>query len=62
MDLDIDEVLYVTGSALTIGGTQRRITAPKSIVDRIGLRNGERIRLCPYRDGKVMVLKAGGGA
>lgn len=57
MDIDIDNVVFISETALTIRGTRRRTTVPKTVVDRLSLENGDRIRWILFRDGSIMIRK-----
>jgi len=55
VQINLDEVEYITETTLTIRGARRRITIPKEIVERFGLKNGDKIRWILFRD-KTLVL------
>ena len=57
MQIDIDDVEYISETALTIRGTRRRTTVPKFIVERLGLKNGNKIRWILFKDGKIIITK-----
>jgi bifunctional DNA-binding transcriptional regulator/antitoxin component of YhaV-PrlF toxin-antitoxin module len=57
MDIDIDNVVFISETALTIRGTRRRTTVPKTVVERLSLENGDRIRWILFRDGSIMIRK-----
>ena len=57
----MDDILFVNETTLTIRGTRRRTTVPKGIVDKLELRNGDRIRWCFFSDGKILITKVKGG-
>ena len=60
MQINLDEVEYITETALTIRGTRRRTTVPKDIAEHFGLKNGDKIMWILFKDGKVaLVPKAG---
>jgi bifunctional DNA-binding transcriptional regulator/antitoxin component of YhaV-PrlF toxin-antitoxin module len=61
MKLEMDEVEFVAETSLTIRGPRRRTTMPKEIVDRLALKDGDRIRWILFHDGRVVVLKVKGG-
>ena len=56
MQIDLDDVEYITETTLTIRTTRRRTTVPKEIVDALGLKNGDRIRWILFRDNRVIIL------
>jgi bifunctional DNA-binding transcriptional regulator/antitoxin component of YhaV-PrlF toxin-antitoxin module len=57
MDIDIDNVVFISETALTIRGTRRRTTVPKTVVEKLSLQNGDRIRWILFRDGSIMIRK-----
>lgn len=57
MDIDIDSVRYITETSVTIRGTRRRTTVPKDISDKLGLKNGSRLRWILFKDGSIMIRK-----
>ena len=40
-----------------VGGSRRRTTVPKPIVDKIRLKNGDRIRWILFKDGSIVITK-----
>jgi bifunctional DNA-binding transcriptional regulator/antitoxin component of YhaV-PrlF toxin-antitoxin module len=57
MEIDIDNVTFISETALTIRGTRRRTTVPKTIVERLSLNNGDKVRWILFRDGSIMIRK-----
>jgi bifunctional DNA-binding transcriptional regulator/antitoxin component of YhaV-PrlF toxin-antitoxin module len=57
VQVDMDKVEYVTETKLTIRGSRRRTTIPKVIVDRVGLKNGSKIRWMLFKDGGINITK-----
>ena len=55
--IDIDDVLYITETSVTIRESRRRTTVPKEIVDELGLVNGDRLRWILFDDGRIIVTK-----
>ena len=60
MDIDMEDVDYITETTLTIRGTRRRTTVPKVIVNRLGLENGNKVRWILFKDGSILLTKTGG--
>ena len=60
MKLEMDEVEFVAETGLTIRGPRRRTTVPKEIVDRLALKDQDKIRWVLFHDGRVVVLKVKG--
>ena len=61
MEIDIDSVRFITETSLTIRGSRRRTTVPKTIADKLDLKNGDRIRWILFSDGSVLVRKVKSG-
>ena len=57
MQVNLEDVEYVTETSLTIRGTRRRTTVPKVIVDRFSLKDGDKIRWILFADGTMVVTK-----
>ena len=57
MDIDIDQVRYITETSMTIRGTRRRTTVPKTIVEKLDLHNTSKIRWILFKDGTVLIRK-----
>ncbi len=55
--INIDEVEYITETALTIRESRRRTTVPKEIVEALHLKNGDKIRWLLFDDDRVMISK-----
>lgn len=53
----MDDVEYITETTLTIRGSRRRTTIPKSIVDRLALANGDKIRWILFKDSNIFITK-----
>ena len=56
MQINLDEVEYITETALTIRGTRRRTTVPKEIAEHFGLKNGDKIMWILFKDGKLALV------
>ena len=57
MQVDLDEVEYITETSLTIRGTRRRTTVPKILVDKLKLKNGDKVRWVLFKDGTIRIIK-----
>ncbi|MGA1793678.1 MAG: AbrB/MazE/SpoVT family DNA-binding domain-containing protein [Thermoplasmatota archaeon] len=57
MEIDIDKVRYITETSMTIRGTRRRTTVPKTIVEKLDLHNGSKIRWILFKDGSILIRK-----
>ena len=57
MKVDMDNVEYIKETTLTIRGTRRRTIVPKDIVDKIGLKNADKIRWILFKDGTIIITK-----
>jgi bifunctional DNA-binding transcriptional regulator/antitoxin component of YhaV-PrlF toxin-antitoxin module len=57
MQVDMDDVEYISETSLTIRGSRRRTTVPKPIVDKLRLKNGNKIRWILFKDGNIAITK-----
>ncbi len=57
MQIDMDDVEHITETALTIRGSRRRTTVPKPIVDKLGLKDGNKIRWILFKDESIAITK-----
>ena len=57
MKIELDDVVHIQETALTIRNSRRRTTVPAEVVDILGLKNGDRIRWVVLRDGRVLVTQ-----
>jgi len=62
LQVDLDDIAFVSETSLTIRGPRRRTTVPKEIVEHLHLGDGDRIRWILFSDGKVLVALAGATA
>ncbi len=56
-EVNIDEVVYITETSITIRDSRRRTTVPKEIVDELKLIDGDKLRWLLFEDGKIMLTK-----
>jgi len=56
MQINLDEVKYITETRLTIRKARRRTTVPKEIVEHLGLKDGDRILWILFRDNRVLII------
>ena len=56
MQIEIDDIEYITETALTIRGSRRRTTVPKVIVDKLALTDSDKIRWMLFKDGKIVII------
>ncbi len=56
-EINIDEVIFISETSLTIRESRRRTTVPKEIVDELGLKNGDKLRWILFEDGKILLMK-----
>jgi hypothetical protein len=56
MQINLDEVEYLTETSLTIRGTRRRTTVPKEIVEHFGFKDGDKIRWVLFKDDRVIIV------
>jgi AbrB family looped-hinge helix DNA binding protein len=56
MQINLDEVEYLTETSLTIRGTRRRTTVPKEIVEHFGFKDGDKIMWILFKDDRVIIV------
>lgn len=56
MQINLDEVKYITETTLTVRGSRRRTTVPKEIVENFGLKDGDKIRWILFRDNTIVII------
>ena len=56
MQVNLDEVEYITETSITIRGSRRRITLPKEIVRHFGLEDGDRIMWILFKDDRLIIV------
>ena len=56
MQINLDEVEYITETTLTIRGARRRTTVPKDIAEHFGLKDGDKIRWILFRDNTIVII------
>lgn len=57
MKVDLDKVISITETAMTIRGSRRRITVPSEIVENLDLEDGDKLRWIVFKDNSVYVQK-----
>jgi bifunctional DNA-binding transcriptional regulator/antitoxin component of YhaV-PrlF toxin-antitoxin module len=57
MKIEIDEVVCLRDTAITIKGARRRITVPIEIVKLMALRDKDKVRWLALKDGTVILKK-----
>ena len=60
MKVDMNDVEYVTETTVTIRGTRRRTTVPKSIVDKLAIKDKDKLRWMLFKDGTLLITKVTG--
>lgn len=57
MQLDLDKVLHIEETTVTVSGYRHRTTVPSSIFEHLKLKNGDAIRWILTKDGAVTVMR-----
>jgi bifunctional DNA-binding transcriptional regulator/antitoxin component of YhaV-PrlF toxin-antitoxin module len=57
MKVDLDKVLSITETAITIRGSRRRITVPSEVVENLDLQDGDKLRWIVFKDNSIYVQK-----
>jgi len=55
MQLNLDDVIHISETSLTIRGSRRRTTVPVEVVDHLSLKDGDKIRWILMKDGTISV-------
>ena len=56
IQINLDEVEYVTETSITIRRARRRTTVPKEIVDHFGLNDGDRLMWILFKDERLILV------
>ena len=56
MQINLDDVVYITETSLTIRGTRRRTTIPKEIVEHFKLKDRHKIIWILFKDDTVAIV------
>jgi AbrB family looped-hinge helix DNA binding protein len=59
MKVELNDILCITETAMTIKGSRRRITVPSEIVDLLELSNGDKLRWIVFKNGHIHIQKVG---
>ena len=57
MKVDLDNVISITETAITIRGSRRRITVPSEVVENLDLQDGDKLRWIVFKDNSIYVQK-----
>lgn len=57
MKIDMDDVEYISETTITIRGSRRRTTVPKDIVEKLTLKNGDKVRWILFKDNSIYLGK-----
>jgi len=57
MKVDLDKVISITETAITIRGSRRRITVPSEVVENLDLQDGDKLRWIVFKDNSIYVQK-----
>ena len=61
MKVELDEISFVSETTLTIRGSRRRTTVPKTVVDKLSMRDGDKLRWVLYNDGSILLVPVNEG-
>lgn len=56
VQINLDDVVYITETSLTIRGTRRRTTVPKDIVEHFKLKDRHKIIWILFKDDTVAIV------
>lgn len=57
MKIDLNEVEFIGETNVTVRGSRRRTTVPKQIVDKLEIKDKDRLRWVLFKDGTILVVK-----
>ncbi len=57
MKIEMNDVEYVTETTVTIRGSRRRTTVPKVIVDKLAIKDKDRLRWMLLKDKTILITK-----
>ncbi len=57
MKINMDDVEYVTETSVTIRGSRRRTTVPKYIVEKLDIKDGDKLRWILFKDNSIIIAK-----
>ena len=60
MKLELEDIVHLQETTLTIRGSRRRTTVPGEIIEYLKLGNGDRIRWVLLKDGTVSIIPVKG--
>jgi len=55
--VDMNDVEYITETSVTIRGTRRRTTVPKLIVEKLDIKDKDKLRWMLFKDGSIIITK-----
>ena len=61
MKVELDEISFVSETTRTIRGSRRRTTVPKTVVDKLSMRDGDKLRWVLYNDGSILLVPVNEG-
>ena len=57
MKVDLNNVVSITETAITIRGSRRRITVPAELVEYLKLKDGDKLRWIVFKNNSIYVQK-----
>jgi hypothetical protein len=57
MQIELDDVICIKETGLTIKGSRRRTTVPAEVIDLFKLKDGDKIRWVVLKNGTIYVFK-----
>jgi bifunctional DNA-binding transcriptional regulator/antitoxin component of YhaV-PrlF toxin-antitoxin module len=61
VNIDLDRVVSISETSVTIRGSRRRTTVPKLIAEKLRLEDGDRIRWILMTDGSILLTPVAAG-
>jgi len=57
MKIELEDVICITDTSITIRGSRRRITVPSEVVELLKLKDGNKLRWIVFKNGTVNIQK-----
>lgn len=58
VNINLEDVAFITETSITIRGSRRRTTVPKEIIEKFKLEDGDRLRWILFKDESIQLYCA----
>lgn len=55
MKVELEDIICITDTALTIRGSRRRITVPSEVVEILKLKDGDKLHWIVFKNGNIQI-------